>query len=117
MFKKIGDKLKNKFNSVREKALNWWTITKIGVMTTICTVSTTMMTYAANDYTKGINNLKTIFVTVIGAAGVVVLGYGGLKFAESFQKKDQNGEYSALYTVAAGAIMCGIDGIIIALAG
>ena len=44
-----------------------------------------MMTYAANDYTKGINNLKTIFVTVIGAAGVVVLGYGGLKFAESFQ--------------------------------
>lgn len=111
------NKLKKKFDLIKKKVINRWTITKTVVMTAICTVSTTTMTYAAGDFTKGIYNLKSVFVTVIGAAGMVILGYGGLKFAESFQKKDQNGEYSALYTVAAGAVMIGIDALITTLAG
>lgn len=41
--------------------------------------------------------------------------YGGVKFAESFQKKDQNGEYSAIYTIAAGGIMIGISALVAAL--
>lgn len=40
---------------------------------------------------------------------------GGVKFAESFQKKDQNGEYSAIYTIAAGGIMIGISALVAAL--
>ena len=33
--------------------------------------------------------------------------YGIYKFAQSYQKKDQNGEYAAAETIGAGAIMCG----------
>lgn len=46
---------------------------------------------------------------------ICVLVYGGVKFAESFQKKDQNGEYSAIYTIIAGGIMLGISAFVAAL--
>lgn len=72
--------------------------------------------YAAGaSYLDPINKLKTVAISVVAAAGVIVLIYGGVKFAESFQKKDQNGEYSAIYTIVAGAIMVGISAIITAL--
>ena len=54
-------------------------------------------------------------IAIVAAAGGVVLIYGGVKFAESFQKKDQNGEYSAIYTIAAGGIMVGISALVAAL--
>jgi drug/metabolite transporter (DMT)-like permease len=75
---------------------------------------TTVMA-SSTSYLEPINKLKTVFIAIIAAAGVIVLGYGGLKFGESFQKKDQNGEYNAIYTIIAGAVMVGIDAIIVAL--
>lgn len=59
------------------------------------------------SYLNPINNLKTVALALVGAFGGVIFIYGIVKFAESFQKKDQNGEYAALYTIGAGAIMAG----------
>ena len=69
----------------------------------------------ATSYTTSLTKLKTVGIAIVAAAGAVVLIYGGVKFAESFQKKDQNGEYSAIYTIAAGGIMVGISGLVAAL--
>lgn len=82
----------------------------------IATQTLPLPVYAAEtSYLAPLTNLKTIFVAVVAAAGVIVLGYGGLKFAVSFQKMDQNGEHQAIYTVIAGAIMIGISAILTAL--
>ena len=69
----------------------------------------------ATSYTTSLTKLKTVAIAIVAAAGAVILIYGGVKFAESFQKKDQNGEYSAVYTIAAGGIMLGISGLVAAL--
>ena len=69
----------------------------------------------ATSYTTSLTKLKTVAIAIVAAAGGVVLIYGGVKFAESFQKKDQNGEYSAIYTIAAGGIMVGISALVAAL--
>lgn len=74
-----------------------------------------MPVYANDAYLQPINKLKTVAISIVAAAGVIVLIYGGVKFAESFQKKDQNGEYNAIYTIVAGGIMVGISAIITAL--
>lgn len=60
-----------------------------------------------SSYLKPINNLKIVALAIVGAFGTIVLIYGIVKFAESFQKKDQNGEYAALYTIGAGTILAG----------
>lgn len=70
--------------------------------------------YAAS-YLDPINKLKTVFLSIVAAGGVIVLIFGGMKFAEAFQKKDQNGEYSAIYTIIAGGIMIGISAFVAAL--
>lgn len=62
--------------------------------------------YAA-DYLAPIINFKNVILAVVGSAGGCIVVYGVVKFAESFQKKDQNGEYAAIYTVIAGAICVG----------
>lgn len=69
----------------------------------------------ATSYTTSLIKLKIVAIAVVAAAGSVILIYGGVKFAESFQKKDQNGEYSAIYTIAAGGIMVGISTLVAAL--
>ena len=69
----------------------------------------------ATSYTTSLTKLKTVGIAIVAAAGGVVLIYGGVKFAESFQKKDQNGEYSAIYSIAAGGIMVGISALVAAL--
>lgn len=61
----------------------------------------------AGDYLAPINNFKNVALAVVGSLGGCVLVYGIVKFGESFLKKDQNGEFAALYTIGAGAIFLG----------
>lgn len=117
MFNKIGNKLKNKFNLVREKAVNRWTVIKVGVMTGIYTILPSVNTYAAGSYTKGLDNTRIVMITLAASIGGLVLLYGIFKFAESFQKKDQNGEYAAIYTIVAGVVLCAADLIYGAITG
>ena len=71
--------------------------------------------FADTSYLTPLKKAKTVALSIVAAAGVLVLIYGGVKFAESFQKKDQNGEYAAIYTIAAGGIMVGISAVVTAL--
>lgn len=108
------------FKKLREVGSKIWTRGKMAITSSTLALSTMYMlspvpVFASNSYIEPINKLKTVMLSIVGAAGVIVLLYGVVKFAESFQKKDQNGEYSAIYTIVAGAIMIGASAIITAL--
>lgn len=68
--------------------------------------------YAAGGYTAPLDNLKTILITIAGSAGVIIVIYGVIRFALAFQKMDQNGEHSAIYTIIAGAVLIGLSGVL-----
>lgn len=112
MLEKIISKSKEVFKKAKQ--------TIIAVPTALVFAYLNMpLTVFADDggasYLNPINKLKTVAISIVAAAGVIVLIYGGVKFAESFQKKDQNGEYAAIYTIVAGGIMIGISAIVTAL--
>lgn len=67
------------------------------------------------SYVKPINGLKTVLTTIAVAVGAVFVIYGGIRFAIAFQKMDQNGEHSAIYTLIAGGILLGISAVVTAL--
>ena len=74
-----------------------------------------LMSILATSYLGPIQKLKTVAIAVVAAAGVVILIYGIVKFAVSFQKMDQNGEHQAVYTIIAGALMIGVSAVLTAL--
>lgn len=67
------------------------------------------------SYTSAISNLGNVLLAIAAAIGGVLLIYGGIRFAVAFQKLDQNGEHSALYTVAAGGILMGLSALVAVL--
>lgn len=67
------------------------------------------------SYITPITGLKTVLTTIAVAVGAVLVIYGGFRFAIAFQKMDQNGEHSAIYTLIAGGILLGISALITAL--
>lgn len=69
----------------------------------------------AASYLEPLEKLKTVLISIVSVAGGIILIYGVVKFAESFQKKDQNGEYMAVYTIIAGGIMIGVGAVVNAL--
>lgn len=74
--------------------------------------------YASGDtgaYLKPLNNLKTIMLSIVATAGVIVLIFGIVRFAVAFQKMDQNGEHAAVYTMITGGIMAGAGTILAVL--
>ena len=62
-----------------------------------------------------VKNLKTVFLAIIGAAGVIIVLWGVVRFGMAFQKHDQNAEYGGVYTIIAGAVMVGASAILTAL--
>lgn len=71
--------------------------------------------HAQGSYTSQLTNLKTILLTIGAAIGAVMLVWGGIQFAISFKKVNQQGEHDAILTVAAGAILVGISAVVTAL--
>lgn len=71
--------------------------------------------YANGNYLAPINNLKTVFLAIIGAAGVIIILWGVVRFAMAFQKHEQNAEYGGIYTIVAGAVMVGASAVLTAL--
>ena len=67
---------------------------------------------ADEGYLTSIKNLENVLVTVSGALGVVIIAYGGIKFALAFQKLDQQGEHQAAFTIVAGSVLLGLSAII-----
>lgn len=67
------------------------------------------------SYTTPITNLKTVLITIAIPVGAVLLVWGVIRFAISFQKMDQNGEHQAIYTVVAGGVLLGGSAVVAAL--
>ena len=59
------------------------------------------------SYTKPLDSLKTILITVLGAAGGAVLAYGIYSIAKSVKKQEQGGIEDAIGTLVMGGIMVG----------
>ncbi len=67
------------------------------------------------SYTTPITNLKTVLLTITTPVGAILLVWGIIRFAISFQKLDQNGEHQAVYTVVAGGVLLGGSAVVAAL--
>ena len=74
-----------------------------------------MQVFASATYTAPLTKLKTVLTTIAAAAGVILVVYGAIRFAIAFQKMDQNGEHSAIYTIIAGGVLIGITAVLTAL--
>ena len=109
MIKKILNKVEKELSTMKE------TVKTVIAALTVTAMSAPTYASASQDYLNPINNLKDIGIAIVAAAGVIVLLYGGVKFAVSFQKMDQNGEHQAIYTIIAGGVMVGISAIVTAL--
>jgi uncharacterized membrane protein YidH (DUF202 family) len=109
MFKKIKEKGVETIRKCRTKAMI------LGNAVAITYLTFPIQAFAEDSYIAPINKLKTVALSLVGSAGAIVLIYGIVKFAESFQKKDQGGEYNAIYTIMAGAIMAGASALLSAL--
>ncbi len=70
---------------------------------------------AAASYTKGIDSLKGVLISIGTSIGAVMLVFGGIKFAMALRNVDQNGEHQGLYTIAAGSILIGLSALVTAL--
>lgn len=83
----------------------------IGTAMFVAMISISQPVFAAS-YTKPLTSLESILTTIAKAVGVVLIAYGGIRFAIAFQKMDQNGEHSAIYTLIAGGVLIGLSTII-----
>ncbi len=72
---------------------------------------------AETAYTASINKLQKVICNVGTAIGVIMLAYGGIKFALAFQKMDQQGEHQAVFSIVSGAILMGLSVVITELGG
>lgn len=103
---------------IREVAVN-------GRETIVATISALLYAYVTRplavyaapggSYTAPLDNLKTVLVTIAGSVGVILIVYGVIRFAIAFQKMDQNGEHSAIYTIIAGGILAAISAVLAVL--
>ena len=109
MIKRILNKVEENVTNIKE------TVKAVTASLAVAAMSAPTYAAASQDYLKPVNNLKDIAISIVAAAGVIVLLYGGVKFAVSFQKMDQNGEHQAIYTIIAGGVMIGISALVTAL--
>lgn len=104
MIKKMWVKAKKMMGSLKETM-----VAAVGAFL-ISYMTRPIPVYAS--YTQPLDNLKTILITIAGSAGVILVVYGGIRFAIAFQKMDQNGEHSAIYTIIAGGALIGLSAIL-----
>lgn len=104
--KKIMKKVKKELASLRETGIS------VASAILVSCLIRPIPVYAAGGYTAPLDNLKTILITIAGSAGVILVVYGGIRFAIAFQKMDQNGEHAAIYTLIAGGVLIGISAIL-----
>ena len=105
MKKKVWSKVKKVWNKMRETCG-----VVIGALW-LSYLTKPLPVYAAG-YTAPLDNLKTILITIAISAGVIIIIYGAIRFAIAFQKMDQNGEHSAIYTIIAGGVLTGISAVL-----
>lgn len=104
MMNKMKEKIKKGKDSLKKTAVS------VAGALLVAYLTRPVAVYAS--YTAPLNNLKTVLLTLAGSAGVILVVYGGIRFAISFQKMDQNGEHQAIYTIIAGGILIGLSAVL-----
>lgn len=112
MIKKVVTKVKEGLKKFREII----SVTVAALAYSYMTRPMTVLAAGGGSYTAPLDNLKTILITIAASAGVILVIYGVIRFALSFQKMDQNGEHQAIYTIIAGGLLAGIS-IVLAVLG
>ena len=88
---------------------------RIGVAT-LCSIGVyvlvPMQVYASNPVEQRINNITTFVVTIIAAAGSVVLAFAGWDFAEAWKAQDPSAQTLAIRKIISGLIMIFIGVVI-----
>lgn len=107
MKKKLMVTMKKNMASLRETAMS-----VVGALLIVYAIRPFPVYAAAGGYTAPLDNLKTILITLAGSAGVILVVYGGIRFAISFQKMDQNGEHQAMFTIIAGGVLIGLSAVL-----
>ncbi len=62
--------------------------------------------------TQPLENLKTLVIAIIGAAGVIILAKNVMEFAQAYQQQDSSTMNSALKGIVAGIMMAGISTVL-----
>lgn len=106
MMKNMMNKVKRAVKNLRETGMAVVSAIAFSYMTRPVPVC------ASSSYTQPLDNLKTILITIAASAGVILVIYGAIRFAIAFQKMDQNGEHSAIYTIIAGGVLIGISAVL-----
>lgn len=116
LLKKKGIKMRKK----RRKTLKTWTAAcrnqykaaRAALAGLICLYYASCPVYATNAVIKKVNNIYTLVVGIIGAAGGIVLAWGVFEFAAAYQSHDSSTQTQALKKVVSGIIMCAASTII-----
>ena len=66
----------------------------------------------ANQVLQPINVLKTIFIAIIGAVGVFIIGKGVIDLAVGIKQRDSSALVEAILELAGGAIVMAVDLIV-----
>lgn len=114
--KKLKEKMSEKRHNFHNKVA--LAVSRISLATSAAmgvVMTNPVVAFAAGDndkYKEPVSKLTDILTTIAGAVGVVLLAYGGIKFAMAFKNHDNQGEQSAIYTIIAGGILLALDGIV-----
>jgi len=107
--KRLLNKMSGK---ISEKIYPKWSKAKLAVLIIIGVLSYVQPVYATDAVTAKINNIYTLVVGIIGAAGAIILAWGVFEFATAYQHHDSSQQTMALKKVVAGILCCSASALI-----
>ena len=89
------------------------TASKVLVFTVLAAIAMSQGVFASSGAITGkINNLYSLVLGIIKAAGAIVLAWGVFEFADGYQSHDSSQQTQSLKKVISGILMCGASTVI-----
>ena len=106
---KVGRSMKGLFKNMKKKVIPALSgsLMAVSLMSTQCFAAA-----STSAVTQPLENLKTLVIAVIGAAGVIILAKNVMEFAQAYQQQDSSTMNSALKGIVAGVMMAGISTVL-----
>ena len=84
----------------------------LSAITAAMVISIAAPAFASSVITGKINNLYSLVLGIIKAAGAIVLAWGVFEFAAGYQSHDSAQQTQSLKKVISGILMCGASTVI-----
>lgn len=68
--------------------------------------------YAADQITTGLNNLKSLVLSVVAVIGIIMVVKNVMEFASAYQQQDSSGMNSALKGIVGGLMMAFVGAVL-----